>query len=55
MRKSEIKRKTAETDIVLALALDGTGKSVIDTGCGFLDHMLTLFAKHGGFDIESSI
>lgn len=51
MRKAEIKRKTAETDIVLSLNLDGVGKSVVDTGCGFLDHMLTLFAKHGRFDL----
>ncbi len=52
MRTAEIKRKTAETDICLSLNLDGTGKSDIDTGCGFLDHMLTLFAKHGRFDIN---
>ena len=52
MRKSEIIRKTAETDIKLALNLDGNGKSIIDTKCGFLDHMLTLFAKHGRFDLE---
>ena len=52
MRKAEIKRKTAETDIALTLDLDGTGKSVIDTGCGFLDHMLTLFAAHGKFDLS---
>ncbi|MBR5641118.1 MAG: imidazoleglycerol-phosphate dehydratase HisB [Firmicutes bacterium] len=51
MRTSEIKRKTAETDIVLKLDLDGTGKSEIDSGVGFLDHMLTLFAKHGRFDL----
>lgn len=51
MRKAEIKRKTAETDISLSLCLDGSGKSEIDTGCGFLDHMLTLFAKHGRFDL----
>lgn len=51
MRTSEIIRKTAETDINLTLALDGTGKSEIDTGCGFLDHMLTLFARHGRFDL----
>lgn len=51
MRKSEINRKTAETDISLSLVLDGTGRSEIDTGCGFLDHMLTLFAKHGRFDL----
>lgn len=51
MRTSEIKRTTAETDISLALNLDGTGKSEIETGCGFLDHMLTLFARHGRFDL----
>lgn len=51
MRKAEIARKTGETDILLTLDLDGTGKSVIDSGCGFLDHMLTLFAKHSGFDV----
>lgn len=51
MRKSEIIRKTAETDIKLTLNIDGTGKSEIDTGCGFLDHMLTLFSKHGRFDL----
>lgn len=54
MRISEIKRKTAETDIVLNLNIDGTGKSEIDTGCGFLDHMLTLFAKHSRFDLNVS-
>ncbi len=52
MRKSEIDRKTAETDIKLSLCLDGSGKADIDTGCGFLDHMLTLFAAHGRFDLE---
>ena len=52
MRKSEIKRKTAETDIELSISLDGQGITNIDTGCGFLDHMLTLFASHGGFDLE---
>ena len=52
MRKAEIARKTGETDILLTLDLDGTGKSVIDSGCGFLDHMLTLFAKHAGFDLS---
>ena len=51
MRTSEIKRDTAETKIALSLNLDGTGESEIDTGCGFLDHMLTLFAKHGRFDL----
>lgn len=52
MRTSEIKRKTAETDIELFLDMDGTGKSTVDTGCGFLDHMLTLFSKHGRFDLN---
>ena len=52
MRTSNITRKTAETDISLSLCLDGSGKSEIATGCGFLDHMLTLFAKHGGFDLS---
>ena len=52
MRKAEIIRRTAETDIRLALKLDGTGKSAVDTGCGYLNHMLTLFAKHGRFDLE---
>jgi len=51
MRTSEINRKTAETDITLILDLDGSGKSSIATGCGFLDHMLTLFAAHGRFDL----
>ena len=52
MRTAEIKRTTAETDISLCLNLDGTGKSTIATGCGFLDHMLTLFARHGRFDLD---
>lgn len=52
MRTSEQIRNTAETQICLRLNLDGTGKSVIDTGCGFLNHMLTLFAKHGRFDLD---
>ena len=51
MRTAEIVRKTAETDIALTLNLDGTGKSSVNTGCGFLDHMLTLFAAHGRFDL----
>ena len=54
MRKAEIARKTNETDIKLTLELDGTGKSEISTGCGFLDHMLTLFARHGRFDMSVS-
>lgn len=52
MRTATIKRKTAETDIELKLNLDGNGTSNINSGCGFLDHMLTLFAKHGRFDLE---
>ena len=52
MRIYETTRKTAETDISLSLNLDGTGKSSIDTGCGFLNHMLTLFAAHGKFDLN---
>ena len=51
MRTCEVNRKTAETDIRLTLNLDGTGQSSIDTGCGFLNHMLTLFAAHGKFDL----
>ena len=51
MRKSVIRRETAETKIELELNLDGTGVSTIDTGCGFMDHMLTLFASHGGYDL----
>lgn len=51
MRAAQISRKTAETEIELTLELDGSGKSLIDSGCGFLDHMLTLFAKHGRFDL----
>lgn len=52
MRKAEIKRKTAETDIVLSVNLDGKGESKIDSGCGFLDHMLTLFSKHSRIDLK---
>lgn len=51
MRTAELKRTTAETDIRLSLNLDGSGVSTVDTGCGFLDHMLTLFARHGRFDL----
>lgn len=51
MRTSAVKRTTAETDISLELNLDGAGESLIDTGCGFLNHMLTLFAKHSKFDL----
>ncbi|MFI3227829.1 MAG: imidazoleglycerol-phosphate dehydratase HisB [Clostridia bacterium] len=52
MRNTEIIRNTFETKIALKLNLDGTGKSVINTNCGFLDHMLTLFASHSRFDFE---
>ena len=52
MRSAEIYRKTAETEISVSLSIDGEGKSEIDTGCGFLDHMLTLFAKHSRMDIS---
>ena len=54
MRNAEIIRKTAETDIRVFLELDGSGKSMLDTDCGFLDHMLTLFASHGRFNLEVS-
>ena len=52
MRKSEVIRTTAETDIRLLLDIDGVGASQIDSGCGFLDHMLTLFSKHAGYDLK---
>lgn len=52
MRTSEIIRNTNETQITLKLNLDGSGVSSVDTGVGFLDHMLTLFARHGSFDLE---
>ena len=52
MRTAEIARKTNETDIRLSLNLDGRGESQIRTGVGFLDHMLTLLARHGGMDLE---
>lgn len=51
-RKAMVKRKTSETDIQIALTVDGKGKSKVDTQIPFLDHMLTLFAKHGLFDLE---
>lgn len=52
MRSAEINRKTNETDISLSFCLDGSGKNEIDSGCGFLDHMLTLFSKHSKFDLK---
>lgn len=52
MREAVIERKTAETQIALRLNLDGSGKYKIASGCGFMDHMLTLFAVHGNFDLE---
>ena len=54
MRTAEIKRKTAETDISLSLNIDGAGKAELKLDCGFLAHMLTLFAKHGGIDLKLS-
>ena len=54
MRQAEIIRKTGETDVRVYLELDGTGKCAIDTGVGFLDHMLELFARHGRFNLEVS-
>lgn len=52
MRTAEIRRETAETSISLSLSLDGSGMSEIDTGVGFLDHMLTRFARHGRMDLR---
>lgn len=52
MRTAEINRKTNETDITLFIDCDGKGQSEISSGVGFLDHMLTLFAKHSGFDLK---
>ncbi|MBQ8523072.1 MAG: imidazoleglycerol-phosphate dehydratase HisB [Clostridia bacterium] len=54
MRYAEINRKTVETDIKLSLDIDGIGTAEIDSGCPFLDHMLTLFARHGRFDLKLS-
>ena len=54
MRRAEVCRKTGETDIRISLVLEGSGAGTIDTGVGFLDHMLTLFARHGRFDLEVS-
>ena len=52
MRQASLTRTTGETNITLALNLDGTGESRLDLGVGFLEHMLTLFAKHGRFDLD---
>ena len=52
MRQAQILRTTQETDISLVLNLDGNGSSTVDTGCGFLDHMLTLFSKHAHYDLS---
>ena len=52
MRNAKIIRKTKETDITVRIELDGEGKSRVETGIPFMDHMLTLFAKHGLFDLE---
>ena len=54
MRTANIRRRTAETDITMSLTIEGTGQGDIATGCGFLDHMLTLFARHGRFDLTVS-
>ena len=54
-RTATVERKTKETEIRITIDLDGTGESNIDTGIGFLDHMLILFAKHGLFDLEVKI
>ena len=55
MRRASVSRRTAETDVSVSLALDGTGKAAIATGVGFLDHMLELFARHGLFDLEVKV
>ncbi len=52
MRNATVRRTTAETDVTLSLVLEGTGMTDINTGCGFLDHMLTLWARHGRFDLS---
>ena len=52
MRTGEVERITSETNVKLRVDLDGTGVSTIDTGVGFLDHMLTLFSRHGRFDLD---
>ena len=55
MREAEIQRTTYETDIKLRINLDGSGRSTIDTGIGFFDHMLALFARHGALDMRLSL
>jgi imidazoleglycerol-phosphate dehydratase len=55
MRAASVSRRTAETDVAVSIALDGTGKAEIATGVGFLDHMLELFARHGGFDLTVKV
>ncbi|HZH11365.1 MAG TPA: imidazoleglycerol-phosphate dehydratase HisB [Microvirga sp.] len=55
MRSASVSRRTAETDVNLSIALDGTGKAEISTGVGFLDHMLELFARHGLFDLNVKV
>ncbi|MDD3930563.1 MAG: imidazoleglycerol-phosphate dehydratase HisB [Clostridiaceae bacterium] len=55
MRQSKIHRQTSETDITIQLFLDGSGQAEVATGIGFLDHMLTLLARHGGLDLSVSV
>src|ERR671932_434120 len=55
MRAGSVSRRTAETDVSVTLALDGSGKAAIQTGVGFLDHMLELFARHALFDLEVKV
>src|SRR3954453_2961103 len=55
MRAASVSRRTAETDVAVSIALDGTGKAEIATGVGFLDHMLELFARHGLFDVAAKV
>jgi imidazoleglycerol-phosphate dehydratase len=55
MREASVSRRTAETDVAVSIALDGTGKAEIATGVGFLDHMLELFARHGLFDVAAKV
>jgi imidazoleglycerol-phosphate dehydratase len=55
MRAASVSRRTAETDVAVSIALDGTGKAEISTGVGFLDHMLELFARHGLFDLTVKV